>query len=337
MNEKVISEGERVAAQLTASQKRFSISARRVGRFGVMLGTTKKSAKRVMAEDLTMCQVVKAHLAPFFSLARFICCDAIDKVKQAGEYRHDLKRQLRAWEQELSRHRTLMLYPPEGSHRFFATDCLAIDTRDMFREDLTDKDYFELWEYVGVVAFNDVHKIIYALQWKYEKALMERGLKKAKVVAWLFTASTVIKSYDIEFREVIASFKRSFGYAESSLRKYFYAFDVSRLSEMWHRTIECFGDEAVRMSVESLTDRNVEIGLQDMMQHLAKDGVDLRFTRKAVEDNPELFRSKKVWRDALAKLDEQIEEVEQTYRELKASGLTVDEFFKAKRYGKTEE
>ena len=336
MNEKVISEGERVAAQLTASQKRFHISARRVGRFGVMLGTTKKSAKRVMAEDLTMCQMVKTHLAPFFSLARFICCDAIDKVKEAGEYRHDLKRQLRAWEQELSRHRTMMMYPPEGSHRFFAVDSLAIDTRGMFREDLTDKDYFELWEYVGVAAFNDVHKIIYALQWKYEKALTERGFKKAKVVAWLYTASTVIKMYDIEFREVIDSFKRSFGNAESSLRRYFCAFDVSKLAEMWHRTIECFGDDAVRLTVECLKDRNVEIGLQDMMQHLSKEGVDLRFTRKAVEENPELFRSKKAWRDALEKLDEQIEEVEQTWRELRASGMTVDEFFKARRYGKTE-
>ena len=74
-----------------------------------------------------------------------------------------------------------------------------------------------------------------------------------------------------------------------------------------------------------------------MMQHLSKEGVDLRFTRKAVEENPELFRSKKAWRDALEKLDEQIEEVERTWRELRASGMTVDEFFKARRYGKTEE
>ena len=143
--------------------------------------------------------------------------------------------------------------------------------------------------------------------------------------------------YDIEFREVIDSFKRSFGNAESSLRRYFCAFDVSKLADMWHRTIECFGDDAVRLTVECLKDRNVEIGLQDMMQHLSKEGTDLRFTRKAVEENPELFRSKKAWRDALEKLDEQIEEVERTWRELRASGMTVDEFFKARRYGKTKE
>lgn len=50
-----------------------------------------------------------------------------------------------------------------------------------------------------------------------------------------------------------------------------------------------------------------------------------------------MFRSKKAWRDALEKLDEQIEEVERIWRELRASGMTVDEFFKARRNGKTKE
>ena len=92
-----------------------------------------------------------------------------------------------------------------------------------------------------------------------------------------------------------------------------------------------------KLIIECLEERNVEIGLQDIMQRMSKECADLRYIRKATEENPEIFRSKKAWRDALAMMDSEIEETEKSFKEFKRSGKTVKEFFNARRDGKTKE
>ena len=337
MNEKVISEGEMIAAQMTSSHKRLYISARRVGRFGVLMGSSGKNIRRLSAEDAAMSEMTKTHLGPFYSLARYICYEAISKLKQAGEYRHQVKRHVKIWLEEMDKERKLMINPPKDCGKFFSIENVFSSVREMFRDDLTDEEYYEFWEYVGVAAFNDVHKIIYALQWKYEKALVARGATKAKAVSWLLTAYMVLKMYDMEYVELLNTFEKNFGYPEKMLRRYFRVFDATKLYGQWQRIMEYCYTDAEKLIIECLEERNVEIGLQDIMQRMSKECADLRYIRKATEENPEIFRSKKAWRDALAMMDSEIEETEKSFKEFKRSGKTVKEFFNARRDGKTKE
>lgn len=328
MNNVTTNEAERAAYQIASGRKRLEIPFRRCGRFGVLMGAIGKSATVMDAEDGAMCAILKGRIAPLYSLARYICYDAIDKVKEAGEYRHEVKRHVKQYMAEMEKRRKAMIDPPEGRRSFFSVKTLSEKTRARFRADITDEEYFELWEYTGAVAFNKIHAEIYALQWKYEKALKARNAKKAKIIAWLLTASSIIRMYEVEFIELMNTFKRTFGYPDIVLKNFFEPFEPKMQLTLWDKIVECYGSILTPILAECLDERNVEIGLTDIVQKIGRTEETYRLARTAVEENPELFRSKKAWREQLAEIDELVEDLETGYREYKESGLTAKEFFK---------
>lgn len=324
----------RNAAQVLSRHKRIVIPRYSNGQFGLLMGKSNKSSHETTCEIMAMTAQLKLELGLFFAYQRFICLDAIDKVKEAGEYRFGLKKQINTFLAELKRVRMLLIDPPSTGFRMFHLGDLPTVARLRFRKDLTDKEYFEFWENQGMVAFNETHKHLYALQWRYEKALKDKGARKAKVLAWLATACSMVEMYNVSYETLLDRFHKMFGYPKSSLRSVYGGFDLNRAREAWYGCIELFEPNADSVLASCLRQHNVELGLQQLSEVLLNCEKQLDFTRMNIEENREVFSSKAAWLeeiDEIVRLKADLIAHGNELIEANRRGIGVDEFFKAKK------
>lgn len=324
----------RNAAQILSRHKRLFIPRYVNGQFGMLMGKSNKTHHESICEILTMTSQFKLEIGIFFVYLRFISLDAIDKVKEGKAFRHGVKYNLNKFLVELDRLRTMLIYPPENCVRMFHLEDMPRSTRMMYRQDLTDKEYFEFWENQGMVAFNETHKHLYALQWRYEKALKDKGARKAKVLAWLATACSMVEMYNVSYETLLDRFHKMFGYPKSSLRSVYGGFDLNRAREAWYGCIELFEPNADSVLASCLREHNVELGLQQLSEVLLNCEKQLDFTRMNIEENREVFSSKAAWLeeiDEIVRLKADLIAHGNELIEANRRGIGVDEFFKAKR------
>lgn len=324
----------RNAAQMLSKEKKLVIARYRSGKFGLMMGQSHKSSHDTLVEVMAMTSQVKMELGVFFAYQRFICFDAIDKVKAAGLFRFGLKRQINRFLAEMDRLRKLLIDPASNGFRMFHLGDLPSATRLRFRKDLTDKEYFEFWENTGMVAFNETHKHFYALQWRYEKPLKERGVKQAKALAWFATACSLLELYTISYEKLIMRFHALFGHPEKSLREVYGGFDLTRARDMWIEAMEVLAPDADAVLASCIRERNVELGLQQIIEELTLPTRQLDFVRMNIEENREVFSSKAAWLEEIAEVNGLKADLIKTSKDVdraKNDGLSVDEYFKLKR------
>lgn len=324
----------RNAAQILSRHKRLVIPRYVNGQFGMLMGKSNKTYHESICEILTMTSQFKLEIGIFFVYLRFISLDAIDKVKEGKAFRHGVKYNLNKFLVELDRLRTMLIYPPENCVRMFHLEDMPRSTRMMYRQDLTDKEYFEFWENQGMVAFNETHKHVYALQWRYEKALNERGVKKAKVLAWLATGSSMIEMYVNSYTLMIERFSKLFGYPKSLLISYYNGFDLTRARELWYGAMLQFVPDGDNILSDVLNERNVVLGLQQIVCELGDAERQLEYTRINVEENREVFSSKNYWLkaiDEVVSLKADLHENAKEYKEAKKQGIAIEEYFNMKR------
>lgn len=312
----------------------------RLGRNTYTIGGRGKTLRQMHVEYATMSGVLKAEMGIVFPFQWYGCLDIIDKVKATKHFKQGVKKGLNGYISEMKIKRAQLLYPPHGSTRMFHVGDFNKSTLMKFREGITDEEYYDLWESQGLVAHAKNKTLINSLIWKLQKSFNERGDKNAEVLALLCAGEAIIRLCLVHHNEKMKVFRDQYGYGLEDVHRCFEMFNIAKAAHQWHIALNSLDHNICEKLCEILDERNVVIGLKQIMEELTEVDNVLSITRENVVNNREIFRNKRTWLGEIQNVDEMIAdapEAEKVLKEKIKEGKSIRQITEEEYYGKIKE
>ena len=312
----------------------------RLGRNTYTIGGKGKTLRQMHVEYATMTGVLKAEMGIVFPFQWYGCLDIIDKVKATRHFKQGVKKGLNGYISEMKIKRAQLLYPPHGSTRMFNDGDCNKSTLMKFREGITDEEYYDLWESQGLVAHAKNKTLINSLIWKLQKSFNERGDKNAEVLALLCAGEAIIRLCLVHHNEKMKVFRDQYGYGLEDVHRCFEMFNIAKAAHQWHIALNSLDHNICEKLCEILDERNVVIGLKQIMEELTEVDNVLNITRENVVNNREIFRNKRTWLGEIQNIDEMIAdapEAEKVLKEKIKEGKSIRQITEEEYYGKIKE
>lgn len=309
----------------------------RLGRNTYTIGGKGKTLRQMHVEYATMSGVLKAEMGIVFPFQWYGCLDIIDKVKATKHFKQGVKKGLNGYISEMKIKRAQLLYPPHGSTRMFHVGDFNKSTLMKFREGITDEEYYDLWESQGLVAHAKNKTLINSLIWKLQKSFNERGDKNAEVLALLCAGEAIIRLCLVHHNEKMKVFRDQYGYGLEDVHRCFEMFNIAKAAHQWHIALNSLDHNICEKLCEILDERNVVIGLKQIMEELTEVDNVLNITRENVVNNREIFRNKRTWLGEIQNVDEMIAdapEAEKVLKEKIKEGKSIRQITEEEYYGK---
>lgn len=312
----------------------------RLGRNTYTIGGKGKTLRQMHVEYATMTGVLKAEMGIVFPFQWYGCLDIIDKVKATKHFKQGVKKGLNGYISEMKIKRAQLLYPPHGSTRMFHVGDFNKSTLMKFREGITDEEYYDLWESQGLVAHAKNKTLINSLIWKLQKSFNERGDKNAEVLALLCAGEAIIRLCLVHHNEKMKVFRDQYGYGLEDVHRCFEMFNIAKAAHQWHMALKSLDHNICEKLCEILDERNVVIGLKQILEELTEVDNVLSITRENVVNNREIFRNKRTWLGEIQNIDEMIAdapEAEKVLKEKIKEGKSIRQITEEEYYGKIKE
>lgn len=325
---------------LKNKKMQIRMSFQRLGRNTYTIGGKGKTLRQMHVEYATMSGVLKAEMGIVFPFQWYGCLDIIDKVKATKHFKQGVKKGLNGYISEMKIKRAQLLYPPHGSTRMFHVGDFNKSTLMKFREGITDEEYYDLWESQGLVAHAKNKTLINSLIWKLQKSFNERGDKNAEVLALLCAGEAIIRLCLVHHNEKMKVFRDQYGYGLEDVHRCFEMFNIAKAAHQWHIALNSLDHNICEKLCEILDERNVVIGLKQIMEELTEVDNVLSITRENVVNNREIFRNKRTWLGEIQNIDEMIAdapEAEKILKEKIKEGKSIRQITEEEYYGKIKE
>ena len=312
----------------------------RLGRNTYTIGGRGKTLRQMHVEYATMTGVRKAGMGIVFPFQWYGCLDIIDKVKATKHFKQGVKKGLNGYISEMKIKRAQLLYPPLGSTRMFHVGDFNKSTLMKFREGITDEEYYDLWESQGLVEHAKNKTLINSLIWKLQKSFNERGDKNAEVLALLCAGEAIIRLCLVHHNEKMKVCRDQYGYGLEDVHRCFGMFNIAKAAHQWHIALNSLDHNICEKLCEILDERNVVIGLKQIMEELTEVDNVLNITRENVVNNREIFRNKRTWLGEIQNIDEMIAdapEAEKVLKEKIKEGKSIRQITEEEYYGKIKE
>ena len=325
---------------LKNKKMQIRMPVQRLGRNTYTIGGRGKTLRQMYVEYATMSGVLKAEMGIVFPFQWYGCLDIIDKVKATKHFKQGVKKGLNGYLSEMKIKRAQLLYPPLGSTRMFHVGDFNKSTLMKFREDITDEEYYDLWESQGLVAHAKNKTLINSLIWKLQKSFNERGDKNAEVLALLCAGEAIIRLCLVHHNEKMKVFRDQYGYGLEDVHRCFEMFNIAKAAHQWHIALNSLDHNICEKLCEILDERNVVIGLKQIMEELTEVDNVLNITRENVVNNREIFRNKRTWLGEIQNIDEMIADAPEAEKVLKdkiKEGKSIRQITEEEYYGKIKE
>lgn len=220
-------------------------------------------------------------------------------------YRHRTKHLFRQAEQEADAYRRALLHPATGELRFFHMADMPEQTRKTYG-DITDSEYFELWEATGGGVYQECRPLITSLWNKYRLSLTAHQVPQPEMAAWGITAMTLlqlaVETWQRAMRSVHEAIdgRLSLQFVEQCYRP----FSLQRVAQRWQQALETLSPETATYKLDSHEERNIALGINQLRERWVSPDLPFNATMQAVEDYDELFRTPGERKKALRQLAE---------------------------------
>ena len=325
---------------LTKKKMQIRMPFQRLGRNTYTIGGKGKTLRQMHVEYASMTGVLKAEMGVVYPFQWYGCLDIIDKVKATKYFKQGVKKGLNGYISEMKIKRAQLLYPPHGSTRMFHVGDFNKSTLMKFREGITDEEYYDLWENQGLVAHAKNRQLINSLIWKLQKSFNERSDKNAEVLALLCAGEALIRLCLVHHNEKMKVFRDQYGYGLEDVHRCFEMFNVAKAAYQWHNAIKSLDHNICEKLTEILEERNVVIGLKQLLEELTEADNVLHITRENLVDNREIFRNKRIWLEEIQNVDDMIADAPEVAKELKEKiqeGKTIRQITQEEYHGKIKE
>ena len=236
--------------------------------------------------------VIMNNMGIAANVAYYCIMDALDQAKRHPSCRQATKKEVndhpKAWDRWFMRMQ-------DTSSRCFSTcffdlSSYSEDSKKIFREGITNREYFELWQATGGEAYAKSRELLGALRHKFQRVYVVRGVEHAEILSWLDVATAMITLCSRTFESIMDYFERDVLQLMISPRprQLFSDMDPSLLVKDWIR----IRDRFFVADFSSEEEGNIALTIRDIHDRLFRYDSASENIMSAVDSYGELMRSR---------------------------------------------
>lgn len=227
-----------------------------------------------------------------------VCLDAFDHAKQCQGYqhaaKHATKEAIQAWKSYEGR-----LLSPTGVSLFHLSD-FGDEIRERYGR-ISDRDYYELWTYIGFAAYGETKPLIMSLWNKHRLNMVHRNIQYAAHLAWMKTAISCLEICGEVYRMNLDVVQDEFGVKKSLSERIYGGLETSDILKRMRKALGLL-EPATDYELTSLERKNTELGERQLYEAWTDDRLLSKVTLASVKDNAECFASAKIHRRIMMNL-----------------------------------
>ena len=241
--------------------------------------------------------ILMLHMGISRNLAISISLDVIHTLKKEGLHKGLVKRAVRLYQEEISNGRVRLMYPTDKRVDYFSTFRDNHEIRNKaFKKDLTLKEYYDFWSSQGLQAYSTLMSDILCMKNRLVKYAVAHGEKNTD----LFSQVLLGMMFLVNAQSMLEAIKGQ-GMCRYYLERNVVTvlgkpFDMQVLLDRYCMIMRAVGiHESVYGEILN-SDRNVQIGLRDIMKKMGDESWAGNILCKTMEDygedlleNPELL------------------------------------------------
>ena len=178
-----------------------------------------------------------------------------------------------------------------GKNRMFHVADMTEDVKRKYG-DISDAQYYEFWKGVGGVAYAKTRPHITSLWNKYRVSLVKHDVKDAEHVAWVMTAQAAIDLSLAMYESAMKECETGMNLHRQLLDGIFGQFSLKTISKDWMRAMMLLVPETDNYQLDSTEERNIDLGLQQLMEAWLDPELLYSSASGAVDDYEEIFATK---------------------------------------------
>ena len=178
-----------------------------------------------------------------------------------------------------------------SENRMFHVADMTEDVRRKYG-DISDAEYYEFWKGVGGVAYAKTQPHITSLWNKYRVSLVKHDVKDAEHVAWVMTAQAAIDLSLAMYESAMKECETGMNLHRKLLDGIFGQFSLKTISKDWMRAMMLLAPETDKYQLDSTEERNIDLGLQQLMEAWLDPELLYSSASGAVDDYEEIFATK---------------------------------------------
>jgi len=180
--------------------------------------------------------------------------------------------------------------------------------------DISDDEYYEFWKGVGGVAYAKTKPMITSLWNKYRLSLQSHDIRDSEHIAWVMTAQAALDLAGAMYESAMKECETGYRLPRFVLNQVFGQFSLREVSKAWMQALILLTPETEPLKLDPIEERNIDLGLQQLMEAWMEPELLYSSTSEAVEDYEEIFATKgfkkKVLREIAEIKDETLAELE---------------------------
>lgn len=201
--------------------------------------------------------------------AWYACLDAHDQLKALPNWKQRVKggktveENFNAARKAFKAYELRLVY--DEQMRFFDVRDMPENTRRMYGERLTNREYYEFWQSTGATAYGRTRPLVTSLWNKYRLALIRNGFEKdAGTMAWGMCGCACLFSAVTVFRQAIRMIHDEYRFSERPLARMFDAFNMEPVARAWVSACESAFPKAMAAELSETDDSNIAMGIEQL-------------------------------------------------------------------------
>ena len=253
-------------------------------------------------------RVVKLICGVGNNATALILLDANDKMKAHPNYRHRVKMLYR---QAINKHRELeKVLLHTRTNRFFHIADMDDQTRKIYGN-ISDAEFFELWQGTGARAYMATRPLVTSLWNKYRLALIHHEFPHPDTLAWSMTAMAALELACKMYESSIRTVAEDHDLPHDAVERVFHVFNLKPVADIWRKAMEATEPKIVNCQLSEIDDRNIQMGIIQLEDAWNDTNTLFDMAAGAIEDFAELFRTKGEWKKALRIIKEAKQEAKE--------------------------
>lgn len=175
-----------------------------------------------------------------------------------------------------------------------------------FYGDITDRQFFEMWQGLGSPVYMDSKPLIGSLANKYRLSFLHNGEKEehAEPLSYCMAAMTCLElSCDI-WQEAIKQCVKETGVSKDILKSLFRGFLIRDIADLWNKALVTLEPGISSHKLSTYDEENIALGIRQLQNKWTHPALVFDAASSAITDFKEIFRTKGEFVNAVSDLNE---------------------------------
>lgn len=219
-------------------------------------------------------------------------------------YRHDFKRLFNTIPQTWNAYESNLLNKQDFP--MFKVERLTPETRKLYGESITDRDYFEFWKAQGTALYHEVKPFIDSARYKYYKSLTAHGVTYPDEQAMLLTFNMALRICQEQYESTVKRLIADYAVCRRDIELITAQFSLAKVREA---VLAVLRHPAISHEYQLTPEEkaNITLGVKDYADKVTNQEFCIRSVHAASGEYEEMFRTKGYQKKALSHISNAVQ------------------------------